>query len=70
MCYRRYLIKVIDDYLRLKIVSGMKSKIVGKLARQLNVKVTKRARETLAGKRMKHVRIIAVKMDTEDKKGY
>ena len=48
----------------------MKSKIIGKLARQLNVKVTKRASETLAGKRMKHVRIIAVKMDTEDKKGY
>ena len=70
MCYRRYLIDVIDDYLRLKIVSGMKSKIVGKVVSQLNVKVKKRPSGTLAGKRIQHTRMIEVKMVTEDKKGY
>ena len=68
MCYRRYLIKLIDDSLRLKIVSGMKNKIVGKIVSQLNVKVTKQASETLAGKRVKNARIIDVKMATKDKR--
>lgn len=70
MCYRRYLIEVIDDYLRLKIVSGMKRKIVGKIVSQLNVKVTRQASETLAGKRVKNPRIIDVKMATKIKEGY
>ena len=70
MCYRRYLIKLIDDSLRLKIVSGMKNKIVGKIVSQLNVKVTKQASGTLAGKRVKNARIIDVKMATKIKEGY
>ena len=47
----------------------MKSKIVGKLARQLNVKVTEHASKTLAGKRVKNAKIIYVKMATEVKEG-
>ena len=70
MCYRRYLIEVIDDYLRLKIVSGMKRKIVGKIVGQLNAKVTRQASEPLAGKRVKNARIIDVKMATKIKEGY
>ena len=70
MCYRRYLIKVIDDYLRLKIVSGMKRKIVCKIVGQLNAKVTRQASEPLAGKRVKNARIIDVKMATKIKEGY
>ncbi len=62
------LIEVIDNYLRLKIVSGMKSKTVGKVLSQLNVKVEKRTSETLAGKRVKDVEMINVKMAAEDKK--
>ena len=46
------LIEAIDDDLALKIVSGMKSKIAGKVLSQLDVKVAKRISETLAGKRM------------------
>ena len=62
------LIEVIDNYLRLKIISGMKSKTVGKVLSQLNVKVEKRTSETLAGKRVKDVEMINVKMAAEDKK--
>ena len=62
------LIEVIDNYLRLKIISGMKSKTVGKVLSQLNVKVEKRISETLAGKRVKDVEMINVKMAAEDKK--
>ena len=47
------LIEAIDDDLALKIVSGMKSKIAGKVLSQLDVKVAKRISETLAGKRMR-----------------
>jgi len=65
------LIEAIDNYLRLKIVSGMKSKIVGKALSQLNVKVEKRTSGTLAGKRVKDAEMINVKMAAEDKsKGY
>ena len=46
------LIEAIDGDLALKIVSGMKSKIAGKVLSKLDVKVAKRISETLAGKRM------------------
>ena len=62
------LIEVIDNYLRLKIISGMKSKTVGKVLSQLNVKVEKRTSETLAGERVKDAEMINVKMAAEDKK--
>ena len=61
------IIEVIDNYLRLKIVSGMKSKIAGKVLSQLNVKVEKRTSGTFAGKRVKDVEIINVQMAAEDK---
>jgi len=65
------LIEAIDNYLRLKIVSGMKSKIVGKVLSQLNVKVKKRTSGTLTGKRVKDAEMINIKMTAEDKnKGY
>ena len=46
----------------------MKSKTVGKVLSQLNVKVEKRISETLASKRVKDVEMINVKMAAEDKK--
>ena len=47
------LIEAIDHDLALKIVSGMKSKIAGKVLSQLDVEVAKRISETLAGTRKK-----------------
>ena len=46
----------------------MKSKTVGKVLSQLNVKVEKRTSETLAVERVKDVEMINVKMAAEDKK--
>ena len=49
----------------------MKSKTVGKVLSQLNVRVEKRTSETLAGKRVKDAEMINLKMAAEDKsKGY
>lgn len=45
----------------------MKSKIVGKVLSQLNMKVEKRTSGTLAGKRVKDAEMINVKMTVEDK---
>ena len=46
----------------------MKSKTVGKVLSQLNVRVEKRTSETLAVERVKDVEMINVKMAAEDKK--
>ena len=62
------LIEAIDDDLALKIVSGMKSKIAGKVLSQLDVKVAKRISETLAGKRMGSKEIIEEKTTNQTKK--
>ena len=61
------LIEAIDDDLALKIVSGMKSKIAGKVLSQLDVKVAKRISETLAGKRMKKKELIEEKITNQNK---
>ena len=60
------LIEAIDDDLALKIVSGMKSKIAGKVLSQLDVKVAKRISETLAGKRMKKKELIEEKITNQN----
>ena len=60
------LIEAIDDDLALKIVSGMKSKIAGKVLSQLDVKVAKRISETLAGKRMKTKELIEEKITNQN----
>ena len=61
------LIEAIDDDLALKIVSGMKSKIAGKVLSQLDVKVAKRISETLAGKRIKKKKLIEEKTTDQTK---
>ena len=48
----------------------MKSKIIGKVISQINMKPIKRPSGTLADKRIQHVRMIEVKVVTEDKKKY
>jgi len=60
------LIEAIDDDLALKIVSGMKGKIAGKVLSKLNVEVAKRISETLAGKRMKKKKIIEEKITNQN----
>ena len=45
----------------------MKSKIVGKVLSQLNMKVEKRTSGTLAGKRVKDAEMINLKMAAEEK---
>tara|TARA_Y100001936_G_scaffold239629_1_gene273036 strand:- start:394 stop:819 length:426 start_codon:yes stop_codon:yes gene_type:complete len=62
------LIEAIDDDLALKIVSGMKSKIAGKVLSELDVKVAKRISETLAGKRMSKNKITKEKIMDQTKK--
>ena len=62
------LIEAIDDDLALKIVSGMKSKIAGKVLSQLDVKVAKRISETLAGKSMGKKKIKEEKMTDQTEK--
>ena len=62
------LIEAIDDDLALKIVSGMKSKIAGKVLSQLDVKVAKRISETLAGKRMNKEEITEEKVANQTEK--
>ena len=62
------LIEAIDDDLALKIVSGMKSKIAGKVLSKLDVKVAKRISETLAGKRMKKKELIEEKTTNQTEK--
>ena len=62
------LIEAIDDDLALKIVSGMKSKIAGKVLSQLDVKVAKRISETLAGKRMGKKKITEEKITKQIEK--
>ena len=60
------LIEAIDDDLALKIVSGMKSKIAGKVLSQLDVKVAKRISETLAGKKMKKKKLVEEKITNQN----
>jgi flagellar motility protein MotE (MotC chaperone) len=48
------LLEIINENLAIQIISGMKSKVAGKVLSKLNVRVAKSISEKLAGKRISH----------------